>query len=168
MGIFTEQLIEDMALSRYNDSGRTFLPLYPFLFVRVLPKAQTVGHIQLIDRAQNKTTHEGIVLARWAQHIDKKGVIKSSEIEIGEHVLFPHFQGVPVEGWDILQYRVIREEDILGVIECMPLLETKVAKTINDVLCNDGLEIGKEVAAALMEKFILVDREFGSVTLSGL
>ena len=104
----TEALINKLAQGLYAASGRTFRPLYPWVFVRVLPDRETIGGIAVPQRSVRGRTHmlEGVVLATWEP---REG--KVSELKPGDHVCFLGFAGVPVEGFSRDLYRVVKEEN---------------------------------------------------------
>jgi co-chaperonin GroES (HSP10) len=210
----TEQ-ISFLTQSLYRRSNRVFRPLYPWVLVRVCEREQKVGSIICPDLAQNKTIHEGIVVATWTPFTQEtgkeypadtpslrrgKGLItgvtvplpgmvtktieKHSKLEIGQHVLFPHWVGMPVKGLDDKHWRVIKEENwdeakeggIIGVIDDSPA-ETKAREQLRSILeeklrvadnlCTSIEQITALVSAQIEDRFILVDRETKSVTLSG-
>jgi len=99
-------------------------PSYPYVLVRVLPKAQKIGEGKFGDLIapdeHNKPIHEGIVIATfkpiWRNF--KKYVIRNfknedqslgleeevtehimieAPVEPGDHIIYQHFEGIPVE-----------------------------------------------------------------------
>lgn len=169
---------------------RMFRPLWPWVFVYVLPREQQVGSILIPEHEQNKTVHEGIVLATWrpgartvrwtkgchvvceeCKHWTPvvQGDMEMSELKMGDHVLFPHWSGVPVSGYDTGRYRCVREIGegcIQGVIEYADeSVIDKLAEELWDL--DDDNHTSRDVAVKLSERFILVDRKASSVTLSG-
>jgi co-chaperonin GroES (HSP10) len=127
-----EESIDRIARRNYQIMERRFTPLYPWIFCRVLPKEQVINGIIIPEIEQNKTVHEGIVLATWQpfelevqvdrverQQGDKtivsyipkaKTVRRSSSLKPGDHVLFAHWAGAPIYGAKEKYYRVIKEE----------------------------------------------------------
>ena len=64
-----EEILDLMAQELFASSSRRFVPMFPWVFVRVLPKRQTLSSgLILPPYEQNKTIHEGIVLATWKPH----------------------------------------------------------------------------------------------------
>lgn len=160
---------------------RMFRPLWPWVFIYCLPREQKVGSIVLPEHEQNKTVHEGIVLATWQsfwRRTKRQGpyteggrssAYQESALLPGDHVLFPHWAGVPISGYDTGKYRVVREEGegcIQGVIEYAdePITE-KLAEELRS-FASENMTCA-EAAAKLEERFLLVDRKASSVTISG-
>jgi hypothetical protein len=182
-----EKEVDRIAQELYEKSGRRFTPAFPWVFVRVLKKAQKIGHIVVPD-TQNKTIHEGIVLATWRRSPAVFFNVNSSkweapqrfisELTPGDHVIFPHIAGMPIPGYDTGLYRVIkecnwtldREGGIVGVVEQESAQE--VRRVLLDLICDEcdltTLAIAEDAATRIMERFILVDREKQSATLSGV
>ncbi len=133
-----EQKLNDLAQSLYETRTETFRPLFPWVFVRVLPREQiTAGGIVLPGHEQNKTVHEGIVLATWApipaiplvktheedarkseqdwrvsvsrQYAVVHGGHMESDLKAGDHVLFQFSAGMPVAGFSDTRYRIVKE-----------------------------------------------------------
>lgn len=129
----TEDKLNALAQELYRTSDRCFTPQYPWVFVRVLPKEQvTDSGIVLPMLDQNKTVHEGIVLATWGpveavpmprrdegaeqdwragKSTRYHGEHKESALTPGDHVLFHFYAGAPIEGFSDKRYRVIKECD---------------------------------------------------------
>jgi len=173
--------------------NRVFTPLYPWVFVLVCTKAQQVGHIILPDK-QNKTVWEGIVLTTWNSRLVERGyttkdgvrmmrtVRECSELAPGHRVVFPHWAGAPVPGYDPERFRVVKEigrDKDDGIIYGRIDTYERSTKAVTDLL-----ELVKQVhtgepwpaltpeeARLLVEKiedqYVVVDRETNSVTLSG-
>jgi co-chaperonin GroES (HSP10) len=166
---------------------RMFTPLFPWCFVQVLPRVQKVGRI-FLPGEKNKVTHEGIVLATWRRAPAKFYNVNSKRwekpesltpsVSVGQHVLFPHWAGMPVTGYSEEEYRVVKdlnwakdnEGGIFGIVDYEDkeaAWETALYETILGSLYGD--EAGAvEVLNALKERFIVIDKTVGSVTLSGV
>lgn len=166
-----ESVIDTLVQERYLISNRTFRPLFPWVFVRVLPKEQKIGAI-FTPGSQNKVVHEGIVIATWEQ----KDLDTVSQLVAGDHVLFNHFAGVNVEGFPYDKvtgsgYRCVKEcawaIDKEGGI--FAKVEYGVSKSLAKFIDED-IGAGStywEIAAAIEKEYILVPRQCGSITLSG-
>lgn len=168
-----EELIDSLAVRQYAEHNRAFTPLYPWVFVRVLPKEQTTrSGLILPSTDQNKTIHEGIVLGTWKPRYVKGNQILSS-FAPGDHVLFPHWSGLPIEGFSAKHYRVVRELDWKeneqgGIFARVEYAEesTRPGQMIKDLILDwEGSPL--DLARAIEQRFLLVDREAQSVTLSG-
>src|ERR1039458_7804280 len=111
----------DELVEQLFQANTMFTPLYPWIFVMVCRKAQKVGLIYTPD-VQNKVVHEGIVLAIWRDKYLEKTTTKDgikhthfetlrSELQLGNRVVFQHFAGKPVPGFDTDRFRVVKERD---------------------------------------------------------
>jgi co-chaperonin GroES (HSP10) len=192
-----ENEIDELARAAYLQHHRTFTPMHPWCFVRVLPKEQQLESGLILPAIeQNKTIHEGIILATWLPFNeerttrDKDGKIltkvfqKQSQFKPGDHVLFPHWAGLPIAGFSDKHYRVIKEEDWKqndegGIFAIVDYLDKQSSPTsiLRDVLGFSLDDWNRDfasihefvslVAAKIEDRFLLVDRDRQSVTLSG-
>lgn len=148
------------------EKGRQFVPLYPWVFIRVLKKEQKLGSLILPDKIQNKTVWEGVVLSKW------KDTTKREEcpVEVGEHVLFPHWAGAPVNGYSD-NYRIVRATQwgmaeqggiFAKVLYTDYTIYDEVASLV-DVIKNRTMQDRKQI----LEKYVIVDRDKNSATMSG-
>lgn len=169
-----EEQIDALALRQYEEKNRKFTPLYPWVFVRVLPKEQTMkSGIILPAIEQNKTVHEAIVLAVWQPKYVKGNQLVSS-FSPGDHVLLPHWAGLPVEGFSAKHYRVVKEEGWRetqdgGIFARVDYDEERPVFRLRDLLVGENLpeDMVEHLVRVLEARFLLVDREGQSVTLSG-
>ena len=179
-----EKELDEMAQDLYESSSRQFRPAFPWIFCRVLPKTQKVGSI-ITPGTQNKTIHEGIVLATWRSspalfyNVNKSQWEAPerfvSELVPGDHVIFPHWSGMPIPGFDTGSYRLVKEANwaldkeggIIGVLDGEHHEEQTITEMIRDILRNDN-HTAAEIAAKISERFVLVDRNRQSATLSGV
>lgn len=115
-----EKHLADLCYQIYLKGEIRFTPRYPWVLVRVLPKAQQIGRI-ILPQNQNKIMYEGIVLAVWAPfwiHKDRlvngnwesNRTLRVSQLGVGMRIGFPHYEGLPVRYFDENNYRVVREE----------------------------------------------------------
>ena len=91
-------------------------PLNDRILVKRLEEEQmTKGGIIIPDSAQEKPA-EGEIVAVGNGKMDDSGKRIAIEVKVGEKVLFSKYGGteVKIEGED---YLIMREDDILGVIE---------------------------------------------------
>lgn len=176
-----EQLIDKLTQEIYK-AHRRFVPKFPWVFVRTLSKEQQVGHI-ICPENQNKVNHEGIVLAVWPSFVKQEyrngNYIQTpmqSELKPGDHVLFPHWAGLPVgREYKDTRYRIVREIDwapdqggIFSVVECH---DKKPSEKLYDILrrasSQNGIKTAGELLEEINERFLLVDRDGQGVSLSG-
>ena len=175
--------LTEYALEAYKNHRRRMRPLYPWVLVRVLPKEQApLGRIILPDNnTHNKILYEGIVLEpglpMWKM-VDVSGryqmVQMFSQYEPGDHVVFPHYEGIPVpylnemDGKDA--YRVIRERnqndprcEIVGKLEYeMGTMEEQ----LEDALPSGPMD-QREFIRNLLKEFYVVRRREKIRTVSG-
>lgn len=174
---YTMKDVNELAQRVYQESGRAFRPLFPWCFLAVLTKEQTTkAGLVLPQIEQNKTVHEAIVLATWAPgeyYVKGKKAYRESTFKPGDHVLFPHWAGMPIEGFEEKHFRVVKEE------EWSPSGEGGIfAKVEYDGMRNENrLTLAKihaeyadspgDMIAEIEYRFLLIDRDKQSVTLSG-
>lgn len=158
----------------YATHTRIIKPSYPWVFVYILPKEQRIGSIFLPGK-QNKPVHEGIVLRTWSSCL-RDGWEHVSALKPGDHVLLPHWCGLPVPGYDELDYRIVKEESwskdkdggIFAVIDYESETLRATLSRITEHLYN-FMTVGEveDVKAAIEKEFTLIPRGKGSATLSG-
>jgi chaperonin GroES len=91
-------------------------PLQDRLVVsRIADQEKTKGGIYIPDTAKEKPI-EGKVLAVGNGRILEDGSTRKLDIKVGDHVLFTKYGGneVTIDGEQLL---ILREEDVLGVVE---------------------------------------------------
>lgn len=89
-----------LAIQEFHTRNVNFVPLYPAVLIRVLPKRKVLSTgIILTDAANHKPLYEGIVLRVYAPRtvkVNNKQVLLESDLEVGDHILFPHWSGESV------------------------------------------------------------------------
>jgi co-chaperonin GroES (HSP10) len=174
-----EQELDRMAIELFTQHEAQFTPLYPWVLIRVLPREQRyMGRIILPDnKSQNKPVHEGIVLHTWMPRLDKKNKVMYSELHPGDHVVYPHFAGLPIPGWDERYYRIVPEcvRPEKG-IEWNGIIMGKLnypRNSVRDELANiipidaPAGEHTQMILDEVFQKFDVVYKEQASKTLSG-
>jgi chaperonin GroES len=92
------------------------VPLHDRIVVsRTEAEEKTAGGIIIPDTAKEKP-QEGKVIAVGAGRLDKDGNKIPMEIKAGDRVLFARWAGTELK-IDGKEYMIMKEEDILGVIE---------------------------------------------------
>jgi chaperonin GroES len=94
----------------------TIRPLHDRVIVkRVKEEEKTKGGIIIPDTAKEKPV-EGEVLAVGNGKLNEDGTVRKLDVKVGDRILFGKYGGteVKIDGEDRL---ILREEDILGVIE---------------------------------------------------
>ncbi len=82
---------------------------------RVAEEEKTMGGIIIPDTAREKPI-EGTVLAVGNGKVLEDGKVRSLDVKAGDRILFTKYAGTEVK-LDGEEHLVIREEDILGVVE---------------------------------------------------
>ena len=103
-----------------------FRPLHDRVLVRRVEQVEkTAGGIIIPDTAKEKP-QEGEVIAAGAGIKTEDGKITPLDVKAGDRILFGKWSGteVRVDGEDLL---IMKESDILGIIEGTPAAKKKVA-----------------------------------------
>jgi chaperonin GroES len=113
-------LVSDEVVDVEIIKGATGMASFRPLFDRILVKrldAEKVskGGIIIPDTAQEKPS-EGEVLAIGEGRIQENGTIRPLDMVVGDHVLFGKYSGTEIH-IDGVQCIILREDDILGVVE---------------------------------------------------
>jgi len=82
---------------------------------RVAEEEKTKGGIIIPDTAKEKPI-EGTVLAVGNGKVLEDGTVRALDVKAGDRILFTKYAGTEVK-LDGEEHLVIREEDILGVVE---------------------------------------------------
>jgi co-chaperonin GroES (HSP10) len=173
--------IDQLINQQYRENCISVQPCFPWILLRVCKKEQERNGLWLPDSTQNKTLHEGIVLSTWqpCQRVQNGYTIDlSSELKPGDHVLFNHFAGVPLEGRSS-GYRLVKECDFAvdkegGIIAALGYdeLHTNPVEKLRKLFAdecewNQGMEYSEAFIEKITKHFILVDKDTPSVTISG-
>jgi chaperonin GroES len=103
-----------------------FRPLHDRVLIRRLhPEEKTVGGIIIPDTAQEKPM-EGEVVAAGPGARNEQGHIVALEVKAGDRILFGKWSGteVKLDGEELL---IMKESDIMGIVEGMPAAREKAA-----------------------------------------
>nr|MBF0221255.1 co-chaperone GroES [Desulfobulbaceae bacterium] len=91
-------------------------PLNDRILVQRLEKeAKTAGGIIIPDSAKEKPA-EGKIIAVGQGKLDDNGKRVKMEVKVGDKVLFSKYGGTDVK-LDGVDYLIMREDDILGIVE---------------------------------------------------
>ena len=91
-------------------------PLHDRIIVqRVEEEEQRVGGIIIPDTAKEKP-QQGKVIAVGKGRLEKDGKVTPLDVKAGDTVLFGKYAGQEIK-LDGTEYLIIREEEVLGVIE---------------------------------------------------
>lgn len=103
-----------------------FRPLHDRVLVRrVEEDSKTAGGIIIPDTAKEKPS-EGEILAVGSGHRADDGTLTPLDVKDGDRVLFSKYGGteVNIDGEELL---ILRESDILGIVETKAKAKTKKA-----------------------------------------
>ena len=103
-----------------------FRPLHDRVVIRrISAEEKTVGGIIIPDTAQEKPM-EGEVVAAGPGARNEQGQIVALEVKAGDRILFGKWSGteVKLDGEELL---IIKESDIMGIIEGSPAVKKKAA-----------------------------------------
>jgi chaperonin GroES len=103
-----------------------FRPLHDRVVVRRLEQEEkTVGGIIIPDTAKEKP-QEGEVVAVGPGARDEHGELQTLDLKVGDRVLFGKWSGseVKIDGEELM---IMKESDVMGVIEGKPSKAKKVA-----------------------------------------
>ncbi len=94
----------------------TFRPLHDRVLIeRVEEKESVKGGIVIPDTAKEKP-QEGRVVAVGSGKKEKDGKVTPLDVEVGDRILFGKYSGTEIK-IDDEDYLILREEEVLGVIE---------------------------------------------------
>ena len=85
------------------------------LVQRVEEEQKTASGIIIPDSAKEKPI-QGIVKAAGNGKVNDKGEVRPLDVKVGDRVIFGKYAGTEVK-IDGEEYLIMREEDILGVVE---------------------------------------------------
>ncbi|TAL23756.1 MAG: co-chaperone GroES [Nitrospirae bacterium] len=93
-----------------------FKPLRDRVFVRYSSEEEkTAGGLFIPDAAKEKP-QKGTVIAVGTGKVTDDGKRQPMEIKVGDTILFDKYSGSKIK-MDNEEYLIIREEDILGIVE---------------------------------------------------
>ena len=93
-----------------------FKPLRDRVLVKYTEEAEkTAGGLYIPDSAKEKP-QKGEVVSVGPGRVTDDGKLQSMSVKVGDVVLFDKYSGSKVT-MDNVEYLIIREEDILGIVE---------------------------------------------------
>jgi len=91
-------------------------PLYDRILVkRVEEETKTAGGLYIPDTAKEKP-QQGIIAAVGSGKLQDDGTLRKLEVKAGDKILFAKYSGSDIK-IDGVEHLILREDDILGVIE---------------------------------------------------
>lgn len=189
-----EAVCEDLELFKKSvaDTFKRFhygiQPRPPYVLIRIIPKERSLdlgNNLRIIlpdvkGKEQNKPLYEGQVLVTYKPYWKKfRGIVGSegtpaemeiytkSELNPGDHVLFPHFEGVPVpflcNDWKRGEYRLVKDECIYGVVEYK---RQSVQQRLIDLIYTESGQAYSDAAINILDQADVIFHEQAK-TLSG-
>lgn len=93
-----------------------FKPLRDRVLVKYTEEAEkTAGGLYIPDSAKEKP-QKGEIVATGPGRVTDDGKLQTMGVKVGDTVLFDKYSGSKVT-MDNVEYLIIREEDILGIVE---------------------------------------------------
>ena len=103
-----------------------FRPLHDRVVIRrVNAEEKTTGGIIIPDTAQEKPM-EGKVLAAGPGTRNEQGQLVPLDVKEGDRILFGKWSGTEVK-LDAVELLIMKESDIMGIIEATPAVKKKAA-----------------------------------------
>ncbi|OGT30637.1 MAG: co-chaperone GroES [Gammaproteobacteria bacterium RIFCSPHIGHO2_12_FULL_35_23] len=93
----------------------SFRPLHDRVLIERIEEEVTSGGIVIPDNAKEKPSRGKVIAVGKGKQLDS-GDIKALDVKVGNMVLFGKYAGTEVK-IDGKEYIVMREEDIMGIIE---------------------------------------------------
>jgi chaperonin GroES len=91
-------------------------PLYDRILVkRVEEETKTAGGLFIPDTAKEKP-QQGVIVAVGNGKLQDDGSLRKLEVKAGDKILFAKYSGSDIK-MDGVEHMILREDDILGVIE---------------------------------------------------
>ena len=91
-------------------------PLYYRILVkRVEEETKTAGGLFIPDTAKEKP-QQGVIVAVGKGKLQDDGSLRKLEVKAGDKILFAKYSGSDIK-MDGVEHMILREDDILGVIE---------------------------------------------------
>jgi chaperonin GroES len=91
-------------------------PLYDRILVkRVEEETKTAGGLYIPDTAKEKP-QQGVIVAVGHGKLQDDGSLRKLEVKAGDKILFAKYSGSDIK-MDGVEHLILREDDILGVIE---------------------------------------------------
>jgi len=94
-----------------------FKPLKDRLLIKYADEPEkTAGGLYIPDSAKEKP-QEGEVIAAGAGRVTDDGKLQAMEVKVGDIVLFEKYAGSNKLKFDGIEYIIIREDEVLGILD---------------------------------------------------
>jgi chaperonin GroES len=104
----------------------TIRPLYDRIVVKRIEERETTRRGIIIPDSAQEKPHEGEVIAVGHGKRLEDGTLVALDLKAGDRILFAKYSGNDVK-LDSEEYLVMREDDVLGVLEAAPQAAVKKA-----------------------------------------
>lgn len=175
--------VAEMVSRMYQETDRVLLPLYPWLLVRPLSRATTTqsGRLYLPEK-QNKVQLESVVLAVWKpfwENVEKEKengevlkvrVWNESDLKPGDHIIHPHYIGLPDSYLDETDYRLLKEDDVIATLNYhkKDWISSELKRIVQTHFRLELEPDRDEIVRSVLENFDVVPKNgLHSLTLSG-
>jgi len=102
-------------------------PLYDRIVVkRIEQKEQMQGGLYIPDSAKEKPQEGEVVSVGKGKRQEKDGNIVPLDVQVGDRILFGKYSGSDIK-LDGEEYLIMREDDVLGVLEGKPQVAKKAS-----------------------------------------
>lgn len=177
-----DQVIEAV-LKEYKETGFNVVPLFPSVLIRVLPNPlKTSSGLLHLPEDHNKGNHnvlyEGIVIRSYEPKttvFQGKEIRYDSGLESGDHVIFPHWSGEPVQGLDDEKYRLVPQRgvrsqagdrssgEVLGILKkaeklTVDTLTVKMLTHMHETSATSPESICRMFATKLLRNYEFIER----------
>ena len=105
----------------------TIRPLYDRIVVkRIEQKEQMQGGLYIPDSAKEKPQEGEVVSVGKGKRNEKDGSINALDVQVGDRILFGKYSGSDIK-LDNEEYLIMREDEVLGVLEGKPQVAKKAS-----------------------------------------
>ncbi len=94
-------------------------PLYDRIVVKRIEEQETMRHGIVIPDSAKEKPQEGEVIAVGRGKRLENGTLVAVDVKVGDRVLFAKYSGSDTKVGDT-EYLIMREDDILGVLDAAP------------------------------------------------
>ena len=102
-------------------------PLHDRVVVRRIEEQETVrGGIIIPDSAKEKPQEGEVVAVGKGKRNEKDGSLVALDVQVGDRVLFGKYSGSDIK-LDGEEYMIMREDEILGVLDAAPKAAKKAS-----------------------------------------
>ena len=102
----------------------TFRPLYDRIVVKRIEEQETTSHGIIIPDSAKEKPQEGEVMAVGNGKRLDDGKVVALDVKTGDRILFGKYSGSEIK-LDGAEYIIMREEDVLGVLDAAPKTVSK-------------------------------------------